>query len=147
MADIIPFRALRYNLSKVSPGEVLTQPYDKINPAMQERYYELSPHNLVRIILGKSEPGDNDRENVYSRAAASLDEWQAQGVLARDAEPSLYVYSQTFKIPGDPTGAEAERRGFIALGRVDDYSNQVVFRHEQTLSKPKADRLNLLRST
>jgi uncharacterized protein (DUF1015 family) len=147
MADIIPFRALCYNLSKVSPGEVLTQPYDKITPAMQQRYYELSPHNLVRIILGKSEPGDNDGENVYSRAAASLKEWQAQGVLARDAEPSLYVYSQTFKIPGDPTGAEAERRGFIALGRVDDYSNKVVFRHEQTLSKPKADRLNLLRST
>jgi uncharacterized protein (DUF1015 family) len=147
MADIIPFRALRYNLSKVSPGEVLTQPYDKINPAMQERYYQLSPYNLVRIILGKSEPGDNDGENVYSRAAASLNEWQAQGVLAHDAEPSLYVYSQTFKIPGDPTGADAERRGFIALGRVDDYSNKVVFRHEQTLSKPKADRLNLLRST
>jgi uncharacterized protein (DUF1015 family) len=147
MADIIPFRALRYNLSKVSPGEVLTQPYDKITPAMQERYYELSPHNLVRIILGKSDPGDNGRENVYSRAAASLNEWQAQGVLARDAEPSLYVYSQTFKIPGDPTGAEAERRGFIALGRVDDYSNKVVFRHEQTLTGPKADRLNLTRAT
>src|ERR1700685_3642410 len=65
MADIIPFRALRYNLSKVSPGEVLTQPYDKINPAMQERYYQLSPYNLVRIMLGKSEPGDNDGENVY----------------------------------------------------------------------------------
>ncbi len=147
MADIIPFRALRYNLGKVSAAEVLTQPYDKITPAMQERYYELSPYNLVRIILGKSSAAEGDRENVYNRAASSLKQWQAEGVLERDPEPSLYVYSQTFKVPGDPTGAEAERRGFIALGRVNDYDNKVVFRHEQTLSKPKADRLNLLRAT
>ncbi len=147
MADIVAFRALRYNPTKVSPGEVLTQPYDKITPSMQERYYELSPYNLVRVILGKPEAGDNENENVYTRAAASLKQWQAEGVLERDAEPSIYVYAQRFKVPGDASGAEAERRGFIALGRVDDYANKVVFRHEQTLSKPKADRLNLLRAT
>src|SRR5579864_5508439 len=147
MADIVPFRALRYNLDRVSPGEVLTQPYDKITPAMQERYYQLSPFNLVRVILGKPEAGDNDEQNVYSRAAASLEQWQAEGALVQDAEPSIYLYSQTFKVPGDPSGAEAERRGFIALGRVDDYANKVVFRHEQTLSKPKPDRLNLVRAT
>ena len=147
MADILPFRALRYNLNRVAPGEVLTQPYDKITPAMQDEYYNVSPYNLVRVILGKSEAGDGETGNVYSRAAASLKQWQAEGVLAQDAEPSIYVYSQTFKVPGDPSGAEIERRGFIALGRVDDYDNKVVFRHEQTLSKPKADRLNLVRAT
>jgi len=147
MADILPFRALRYNLNKVSAAEVLTQPYDKITPTMQDRYYELSPYNLVRVILGKTGPADNENQNIYTRAAGSLKNWQAEGVLEQDAEPSIYVYSQTFKIPGDPAGAEAERRGFIALGRVDDYDNKVVFRHEQTLSKPKADRLNLLRAT
>ncbi|HUI84027.1 MAG TPA: DUF1015 domain-containing protein [Candidatus Binatia bacterium] len=147
MADIIDFRALRYNPAKVSPGEVLTQPYDKITPSMQERYYAASPYNLVRIILGKANPGDNGQSNVYTRAAASLAQWQAAGVLLRDPEPSIYVYAQTFRIPGEPTGAEAERRGFIALGRVEDYERKIVFRHEQTLSKPKADRLNLLRAT
>jgi uncharacterized protein (DUF1015 family) len=147
MADILPFRALRYNLSKVKPGEVMTQPYDKITPAMQDQYYADSPYSLVRIILGKPQPGDNDQENVYTRAAACLRQWQAEGVLQRDAEPSIYVYAQRFKVPGDSTGAEIERRGFIALGRVDDYDNKVVFRHEQTLSKPKADRLNLLQTT
>jgi uncharacterized protein (DUF1015 family) len=125
----------------------MTQPYDKITPAMQDQYYAASPYNLVRIILGKSQPGDNDHENVYTRAAASLRLWQAEGVLHRDPEPSIYVYVQRFKIPGDSTGAEAERRGFIALGRVEDYDRKVVFRHEQTLSKPKADRLNLLQAT
>jgi uncharacterized protein (DUF1015 family) len=147
MADILPFRALRYDLSKVTAAEVMTQPYDKITPAMQDQYYAASPYNLVRIILGKSQPNDNEQENVYTRAAACLRKWQAEGVLRRDPEPSIYVYVQKFKIPGDTTGAEAERRGFIALGRVEDYDRKVVFRHEQTLSKPKADRLNLLQAT
>ena len=147
MADIHPFRALRYNLSKVSPGDVLTQPYDKITPAAQDKYYANSPYNLVQVILGKPQPGDNGQQNVYTRADALLKKWQSEGVLQQDDEPSLYVYAQTFKVPGDPSGAEAERRGFIALGRVEDYDRKVVYRHEQTLSKPKADRLNLLQTT
>ena len=147
MADIRPFHALRYNSSKVSPEEVMTQPYDKITPAMQDKYYETSPYNLVQVILGKPQPADNDQQNVYTRAAALLRKWQSEGVLQPDSEPSLYVYSQTFQVPGDPSGARAERRGFIALGAVEDYDRKVVFRHEQTLSKPKADRLNLLQTT
>jgi uncharacterized protein (DUF1015 family) len=147
MADIIPFRALRYNPAKVSPGDVMTQPYDKISPAMQDRYYAASPYNLVRIILGKAQPGDNEQDNVYTRAAAWLRQWQDEGVLVRDAEPGIYVYAQRFAVPGDSAGAEIERRSFIALGRVEDYDRKVVFRHEQTLSKPKADRFNLLRAT
>ncbi len=147
MADIIPFRALRYNPSKVPPGDVMTQPYDKISPAMQDRYYAASPYNLVRIILGKPQPGDNEQDNVYTRAAGWLRQWQNEGVLLRDAEPSIYVYAQRFTVPGDPAGPEIERRSFIALGRVEDYDRKNVFRHEQTLSKPKADRFNLLRAT
>ncbi len=147
MAAILPFRALRYDTSRISPDEVMTQPYDKITPSMQERYYAASPFNLVRVILGKSQEGDNETSNVYSRAAASLRQWQAEGLLKLDSEPSLYLYTQKFKVPGDPTGAETERRSFIALCRLEDYDQKVVFRHEQTLSKPKADRLNLLRAT
>lgn len=147
MADIHPFHALRYQSSKVSPAEVTTQPYDKITPSMQDKYYETSPYNLVQVILGKSQPADNDQQNIYTRAAALLKNWQSEGVLQPDSEPSLYVYSQTFKAPGDPSGRDAERRGFIALSRVEDYDRKVVFRHEQTLSKPKADRLNLLQAT
>ncbi|MGA3314931.1 MAG: DUF1015 domain-containing protein [Candidatus Korobacteraceae bacterium] len=146
MADIFPFQALRYDPSKVSPAEVVTQPYDKITPAMQDQYYAASPYNLVRVILGKPQAGDNDRENVYTRAAASLQQWRAEGVLVPDPQPSIYLYTQTFKVPGDASGAIAERRSFIALGQVEDYDRKVVFRHEQTLSKPKADRLNLLRA-
>ena len=145
MAHIVPFRALRYDPQRVDPAAVVTQPYDKITPDGQDRYYAASPYNLVRLILGKHESTDSDRQNVYTRAATYFSDWRRQGIFLQDPQPSLYLYSQRFTVPGAST--MAERRGFIALGRVEDYSTGVVFRHEQTLAKPKADRLQLLRST
>ena len=145
MAHIEPFRALRYDPARVALGQVVTQPYDKITSEMQQAYYGASPYNLVRIILGKQEAADNEDENVYTRAAASFGDWRRQGIFLQDAQPSIYLYVQRFTPPGGK--AELERRGFIALGRVEDYSDEVVFRHEQTLAKPKADRLELLRAT
>ncbi len=153
MATISPFRAWRYDPERVPVQNAVTQPYDKITPAMQERYYQASPYNLVRIILGKRLPADGDADNVYTRAAADFQNWRQTGVLRQDPTPSIYRYTQTFSSPGSnlrgASGSEppAERRGFIALGRIEDYSAQVVFRHEQTLAKPKADRLDLLRAT
>jgi uncharacterized protein (DUF1015 family) len=145
MAHIEPFRALRYDPTRVALPKVVTQPYDKINPQMQEAYYAASPYNLVRIILGKRMATDHPGDDPYSRAAACLGDWRREGILAQDAERSLYFYSQQFTVPGTQT--KMERRGFIGLGRLEDYSAQVVFRHEQTLAKPKADRLDLLRAT
>jgi uncharacterized protein (DUF1015 family) len=145
MAEIIPFQALRYDPAQVKLEDVVTQPYDKITPEMQSRYYELSPHNLVRIILGKAGETDTPVFNPYTRAAEYLHDWRSAGILKQDAEPSFYLYSQTFTVPG--TRDLTERRGLIALGRIHDYSDGVVFRHEQTLAKPRADRLNLLKAT
>ena len=145
MAEISPFRAWRYASERVAIGQVVTQPYDKITPAMQESYYQASPYNLVRIILGKRFPSDTASENVYSRAAESFQNWRQTGILRQDPEPALYRYAQSFKIPGSQ--AAGERHGFIGLGRIEEYSAGVVFRHEQTLAKPKADRLDLLRAT
>src|SRR5262249_17731181 len=144
MADIRPFRALRYNLQRVTAAQVVTQPYDKISPAMQERYYAASPYNLVRIILGRPEAGDNTLKNVYTRASDFSRQWRDEDILQQEAAPSIYAYSQTFT---SPFGGAFERKGFIALGRVEDYSAKIVYRHEQTLAKPKADRLELLRAT
>ena len=145
MATISPFRAWRYAPDRVPIRQVVTQPYDKITPAMQEGYYQASAFNLVRIILGMRFPADTESENVYTRAAASFQDWRKTGVLRQDSQPSLYRYSQTFKVPGSKS--MAERRGFIGLGKLEDYSSGVVFRHEQTHTKPKADRLDLLRAT
>ncbi|HVO61333.1 MAG TPA: DUF1015 domain-containing protein [Terriglobales bacterium] len=144
MAYVAPFRALRYDPSRVDISKAITQPYDKITPEMQDRYYAATPYNVVRIILGKRSP-EVPNNNVYTRAAGFFSDWRHQGIVRPDAEPSIYSYSQRFTIPGGT--AEFERRGFIALGRIEDYSAGIVFRHEQTLSKPKADRLELLRAT
>jgi len=146
MARIYPFRAWRYNPSAVRLEDVVTQPYDKISPSMQQAYYQRSPFNLVRIILGLPELFDAERgDNVYSRAGRDFRAWREQGVLVQEKEPCIFAYSQRFTVPG--TEVVKERRGFIALGKLHDYAEQVIFRHEQTLSKPKSDRLNLLKAT
>ena len=145
MAEILPFHALRYD-ARYPIADLVTQPYDKITPAMQRRYYQANPYNLVRIILGEQLPDDNHQENVYTRAADFLKKWRAEKILLQDRTPSIYFYTQQFTIPGSKGPAQI-RKGFIALGKLYDYSQAVVFRHEQTLSKPKTDRLNLLRST
>ena len=146
MARIYPFRAWRYNPSQVNLGDVVTQPYDKISPSMQQAYYQKSPYSLVRVILGLPELTDaQSGQTVYSRAAAYLEDWKKDGVLVQEKEPVIYAYSQRFTVPG--TDVVKERRGFIAIGHVHDYAEKVVFRHEQTLSKPKNDRLNLLKAT
>jgi len=146
MASIYPFRAWRYNPSAVRLDDVVTQPYDKISPAMQQAYYQRSPYNLVRIILGLPELFDAERgESVYTRAARDFMAWREQGILVREKDPCIFAYAQRFRVPG--SDEIKERRGFIALGKLHDYAEQVVFRHEQTLSKPKSDRLNLLKAT
>jgi uncharacterized protein (DUF1015 family) len=146
MASIYPFRAWRYNPSAVKLDDVVTQPYDKISPAMQQAYYQRSPYNLVRIILGLPELFDAERgESVYTRAARDFRAWREQAILVQEKDPCIFAYAQRFKVPGSDT--VKERRGFIALGKLHDYSEQIVFRHEYTLSKPKSDRLNLLKAT
>ena len=145
MAEIYPFRAYRYNAARVEPAKVLTQPYDKITPAMAEKYAAASPYNLIPVEKGKTLPGDSPVNNVYTRAAKSLEEWIRVGVLVQDAAPSFYAYFQEYTVPG--TSERRVRKGFIATGRIEDYSAGVVFRHEQTLSGPKADRMELLRHT
>ena len=155
MARLYPFRALRYDTSRVQMEDVVTQPYDKITPEMQQRYYERSPYNLIRVILGKPEPGDTEPQeflppgeqahNVYTRAAEALKQWRAEAILAEEAEPALYGYSQTYVVPH--SSEVRERRGFIALGHLYDYADKVVYRHEQTFPKHKSDRMALFKAT
>ncbi len=145
MARIFPFRAYRYDASRFDLARVLTQPYDKITPVMQERYYALDAHNLVRIEKGREEPDDSPQSNVYTRAAATLDSWVRDGVLLQDAAPALYACSQEFIVPGSEQ--HRTRRGLVALLGLEDYSAGVVFRHEYTHTHARTDRLETLRHT
>ncbi|HTB19906.1 MAG TPA: DUF1015 domain-containing protein [Bryobacteraceae bacterium] len=145
MARIFPFQPYRYSPQAGPIQNLVTQPYDKISPDMRVRYLSLSPYNLVRIILGERTPQDNDTNSVYTRAAGLLKDWIGGGILQQEPEPSVYAYFQTFTAPD--SGQTMERKGFIALGAVEDYAAGVVHRHEQTLSGPKKDRMELLRHT
>lgn len=145
MAEIQPFRAYRYDAKRVALKDVLTQPYDKISPQMQEKYYAASPYNLIPVEKGRTLEGDSAENNVYTRAAGKIQEWIAEKILLQDSAPTIYVYTQEFQVPG--TQARRTRSGFISLVRVEDYDARVVFRHERTLSGPKADRIELLRRT
>jgi uncharacterized protein (DUF1015 family) len=145
MAEIFPFQAYRYNLQRVKLADVVTQPYDKITAAMQERYAAVSPYNLIAVEKGKPSPKDSAADNVYTRAESALEQWIRDGVMVRDSRPGIYVYFQEYAVPG--TTERRTRKGFIALGRVEDYAARVVFRHELTHTGPKADRLELLRHT
>ncbi|MBZ5541095.1 MAG: DUF1015 domain-containing protein [Acidobacteriia bacterium] len=145
MAQVYPFRAYRYNPAKVPFSRALTQPYDKISPPMQEKYYAADPHNLIAVEKGRIFPDDTPQNNVYTRAAAALDAWVAEGVVVPDPAPAFYAYAQEYTVPG--ASERRTRWGFIGAGKLEEYEAGVVFRHERTLSGPKADRLELLRHT
>src|SRR5258708_845878 len=145
MAQVHPFRAFRYSPARASFDRVLTQPYDKISPAIPWEYYAVDAHNLILIEKGRVFPNDSAQNNVYTRAAAALQDWIRNQIVVQDSADSFYAYTQEYTVPG---GDERRtRRGFIGAGKLEDYSASVVFRHEQTLSGPKADRLELLRHT
>jgi uncharacterized protein (DUF1015 family) len=146
MAQVRPFQALRYNPEQVSFERVLTQPYDKISPAMQDAYYAADPRNLISIEKGRVFPTDSPQNSVYTRAASTLENWLREKAIVQDPVPAFYAYSQEYIVPG--SGDERRvRHGFIGAGKLEDYSAGVVFRHEHTLSGPKADRFELLRHT
>ncbi len=147
MAQVYPFRAFRYNTGNAhAPYEkLLTQPYDKISPAMQDKYYAADPHNLITVEKGRGYETDSPQNNVYTRAAAALQDWIGKHVVTQDAAPAFYGYTQEYTVPG--TQERRTRRGFIGAGKLEEYSAGVVFRHEHTLSGPKADRLEMLRNT
>ena len=145
MAQVFPFRALRFNPHFAPFERVLTQPYDKISPQRQAEYYAMHPHNLIAVEKGRTHESDEVHNNAYTRAAAKVQEWIRDSVLLEDPAPAFYAYAQEFMVPG--SNERRTRRGFIGAGQLEDYSSGIVFRHEHTLSGPKADRLELLRHT
>jgi uncharacterized protein (DUF1015 family) len=142
MPEIQAFRGVRYNLGHVgSLSQVIAPPYDVIDPTLQDQLYKLHPANVIRLELNREEPGD-DENSKYQRAAKFLRSWQAEGVLATDSDPALYVYHQQF----DHAGVRYTRRGFMARVRLERFGEGKVYPHEETMSGPKLDRLMLTRA-
>ncbi|SFL81946.1 DUF1015 domain-containing protein [Halanaerobium salsuginis] len=135
MAEVFPFHGYHYNLAKVKDlNEVVTQPYDKIDQELQKNYYQKSPYNIVRLILGKE-------DNRYQNAAEKLQTWIENEIIIRDQEAAFYFYTQEYFVGEN----KFIRKGFVGLGKLDAGSG--VKAHENTMAGPKADRLNLIRAT
>ena len=101
MPEIQAFRGLRYDLGHVgSLSDVIAPPYDVIGPQLQDELYKKHPANVVRLILNRDEPGDDDANNRYSRAAGFLKNWRSEGVLFLEPQASVYVYHQSFASGG-----------------------------------------------
>lgn len=142
MAEIIPFRGLLYDTSRVRIEDVLAPPYDIISPEYREALYMQNPFNIVRVDFGMEEPGDDEMNNKYTRARYYLDEWMRAGVMVRSERPSFYVYEVNYRI-------DAVRKrllGFLGLVKLEELGKGNVYPHECTHSKPKRDRLSLMRS-
>jgi uncharacterized protein (DUF1015 family) len=143
LAEIRPFRGLRYQAGQVGDlARVIAPPYDAISPAEQRALHARSPHNIVRLEYGEARDDDSEADSRYTRAAATLAQWLASGVLVQDDTPAFYVYDQEF----EHGGARYRRRALLTRVGLEDWAKGTVRPHEHTLAHPKEDRLRLLRA-
>lgn len=144
MPDISAFRGIRYDLGHVgSLSDVIAPPYDVIDAELLDELYAKHENNCTRLILGRDEPGDDDANNRYTRAAKHLRGWQREGVLFTESDPAIYVYHQEFT----EAGQTYTRRGFMSRVRIEPFGEGDIHPHEETHSGAKADRLKLWQST
>ena len=136
MVEIRPFRAIRYTEKAGECGELIAQPYDKIDQDMQKEYYKKSEYNYCRLTLPIE-------ENRYEMSKQRIRRWMSEGILKKDEEPAIFVYRQEFSV----FGKIYTRTGFIGALRLHPYEENKVLPHEITLEGPKIDRLNMLRAT
>jgi len=142
LADVRPFRGLRYRPGVAANlADLLAPPFDVISPEAQGFLLRRHPANIVRLELGEERPDDTPQDSRYTRAAATLRRWLAEGILAVDPEPAFYLYDQEFF----RSGRLLRRRSLLARVRLEPWANGVVRPHEHTLIAPKKDRLQLLR--
>ncbi len=143
MAEIRPFSGIQYAPELRSQlAELVTPPYDVISPEQQNTFYARNPNNIIRLELGRDEPGDDRLNNRYTRAAAAFAEWRMRGILRQESQPVMYLYRQGFS----HDGRMLWRTSLLTAVRLEPWEAGVVLPHEHTMSKPKDDRLKLLRA-
>lgn len=142
MANIVPLRGVRYHPEKAGEmSDLVTPPYDVINTEEQRRYYEKNQYNVIRLEYGEERGTDDENDNRYTRANAFFTYWLSENILVHENKPAIYLYEQEFSVEG----RRLTRSGFIAGVGVEEYESGTILPHEETLSKAKRDRLELLR--
>lgn len=139
MAEVIPFRGILYDTSKVDADCAVAPPYDIVAPELRKALYGKSEYNIIRIDFGEEFSGDDEAGNKYTRAAGYLNEWLKDGVLTRSPKPCFYAYEMEYKT----RAGNKKLQGFFGLVKLTELGKG-VFPHEATHSKPKKDRLSLM---
>ena len=141
MAEIIPFKGILYNPEKVDVSLTAAPPYDVVSPRYKEELYKKDPHNIIRIDFGKDRDDDNGEDNRYTRAAEYLQQWLEKEIFTHDPEPAYYCYETIYTL----NGQQAKTVGFLGAVKIEELGSGKIHPHEMTYSKPKSDRLNILR--
>ncbi|MDE5860188.1 MAG: DUF1015 domain-containing protein [Oscillospiraceae bacterium] len=137
MAEIRAFKGMRYTNKGGDLNTLVCPPYDIISDSQREEYIKENPCNIIRLEL----PAGGDGR--YREAGDTLKNWLDNGILACDSEESIYVYEMKFNANGERNSL----KGFVSLVRLTDFSEGIVLPHEETLSKAKEDRFNLMSET
>lgn len=141
MAEVVPFRGVLYNTDIITNmADVVAPPYDVISPKEQEKFHQQHPQNVIRLILGKSKPGDSGQKDIHSRASKYFYQWMEDKTLVRDPVQAFYLTSVSFNV-GDET---VTRYGVIGNVRLESFNKGIILPHERTFSKVKSERLNLM---
>ncbi len=144
MAEIVPFRAVRYAATRGRAlGQLLAPPYDLVTPQQRDELLRRDPANIIHVTLGEDRPGDGPSANKYVRAGEAWRTWLEQGMLRRDPTPALYPLEQSYLAPD---GRNLRRRGFMAAVRLHEFREGIIVPHEKTLVAPKADRLEVIKA-
>ncbi len=141
---MVPFRAWRYSPQAGELSQLVAPPYDVIDAGLQAALYERSDHNVVCVDLGVTDAADDEAHNRYTRAATHLRAWREAGVLVRDPAPAVTFVEEVFT---GPDGVAGQRHGLLAVMRLTEFGDGVVFPHEHTLTGPKEDRFSLMSAT
>ena len=145
MAHIIPFRGMRFNTEKVGDlKQVTTPPYDIISLEEQDGFYQKHLNSVIRLEFGKEYADDTPQNNRYTRAAKDLEAWIDEQILIFEEKPAVYLYEEVFTLKNGETKAF---KGFMTLVQLEEFSKKIVLPHEETLSKAKTDRFNLMDAT
>jgi uncharacterized protein (DUF1015 family) len=146
MAEFRPFRGIRFHEDPARDiSRLICPPYDVISPEQQQFFYDLDPHNAIRLDFARALPGDDGNNNRYLRAATDFREWMSRGILVQDPDPGYYLLEERFE---DEQGRSRVRCGIVGLKRLEENRPGASIRpHEATYAGPKQDRFLLMKAT
>ncbi len=142
MAEVVPFQGVRYNPELIHEmADVVAPPYDVISPQEQDGFHQRHPNNVIRLILGKKFPSDNEQENVHLRAGRFFEAWRSENILIQDSTPAFYLTTVSFSWQGE----QYRRSAIVARVRLEPFDKGIILPHERTFSKVKSERLQLMK--